>query len=150
MDRWRLSADLTSLHITRQIMIGSQQTEGLLIYRPARQPAVERSGGEVPRAAASLPQAAYAAEKPTVTEIRGAASLPPARAADDIPESVTVLAGTRILLNMLNTVDTKHSHEGDRVYLQTAVPVSVDGRVVIPRGFRDYSGDHECQTAGPD
>ena len=31
-------------------------------------------------------------------------------------------------------MDTKHTTVGDRIYLETEVPVSVDGHVVIPRG----------------
>ncbi len=42
--------------------------------------------------------------------------------------------GTRIPLTMLNSVSTKHSMEGDRVYLQTAFPIMVKGRIVIPPG----------------
>lgn len=42
--------------------------------------------------------------------------------------------GTRIPLSMLNSVSTKHSAEGDRVYLETIFPILVNGRVVIPPG----------------
>ena len=42
--------------------------------------------------------------------------------------------GTRILLNLINSVSTKNAAEGDRVYLETAFPVLVDGRLVIPSG----------------
>jgi len=45
-----------------------------------------------------------------------------------------VPAGTHILLSLINSVNTKHSREGDRVYLQTAFPVTIDGRTVIPKG----------------
>ncbi len=47
---------------------------------------------------------------------------------------ITVPAGTRIPLTLQTAVDSKRSHEGDRVYLQTSFPVTIDGRVVIPRG----------------
>jgi hypothetical protein len=50
------------------------------------------------------------------------------------PVSYTVETGTRIPLNLLNSVSTKHSEPGDIVYLQTAFPVLVKGRVVIPIG----------------
>lgn len=42
--------------------------------------------------------------------------------------------GTRIPLSMVNSVSTKHSQEGDRVYLETTFPVAIDGRIVIPAG----------------
>jgi type IV secretion system protein VirB10 len=42
--------------------------------------------------------------------------------------------GTRIALALRNSVDTKHSKEGDRVYLETIYPVAREGRIVIPPG----------------
>lgn len=42
--------------------------------------------------------------------------------------------GTKIPLNLINSVSTKHSSEGDRIYLQTAFPILVNSRVVIPPG----------------
>ncbi len=42
--------------------------------------------------------------------------------------------GTRIPLTLINSVSTKHSAEGDRVYLETAFPILVKGRIVIPPG----------------
>ena len=46
----------------------------------------------------------------------------------------SVDTGTRILLQLINTISTKNAAEGDRVYLETAFPVLVDGRIVIPPG----------------
>ena len=46
----------------------------------------------------------------------------------------TVDPGTKIPLSLINTISTKHSAEGDRVYLETAFPVLVDGRIVVPVG----------------
>jgi hypothetical protein len=45
-----------------------------------------------------------------------------------------VAAGTHILLTMINSVSTKVAQPGDRIYLETAFPVFVDGRLVIPQG----------------
>jgi type IV secretion system protein VirB10 len=45
-----------------------------------------------------------------------------------------VNSGTTVPLALINTVSTKHSAEGDRVYLETAFPVVVNGRIVIPVG----------------
>jgi type IV secretion system protein VirB10 len=42
--------------------------------------------------------------------------------------------GTRVPLSLINSVSTKHSGEGDRVYLETVFPILVKGRVVIPPG----------------
>jgi type IV secretion system protein VirB10 len=49
-------------------------------------------------------------------------------------EGYTLDAGTKVPLNLLNAISTKHSEEGDRVYLETAFPVLAGGRIVIPVG----------------
>jgi hypothetical protein len=46
----------------------------------------------------------------------------------------TVAPGTKVPLSLINSVSTKHSAEGDRVYLETVFPVLVDGRIVVPVG----------------
>ena len=48
--------------------------------------------------------------------------------------SYVIDVGTRIPLSMVNSVSTKHSEEGDRVYLETTFPIAVNGRIVIPAG----------------
>ena len=50
------------------------------------------------------------------------------------PVEYLIEPGTKIPLTMINSVSTKHSAEGDRVYLETAFPVMVKGRIVIPPG----------------
>jgi hypothetical protein len=45
-----------------------------------------------------------------------------------------VEAGTKVPLSLINSISTKHSVEGDRVYLETAFPVLANGRIVIPVG----------------
>jgi len=42
--------------------------------------------------------------------------------------------GTKIPLTLINSVSTKHSAEGDRVYLETVFPIMASGRIVIPPG----------------
>jgi hypothetical protein len=49
-------------------------------------------------------------------------------------DEIVVPEGTHIPLALRNAIDTKHSREGDRVYLETTFPVARDGRIVIPRG----------------
>jgi type IV secretion system protein VirB10 len=46
----------------------------------------------------------------------------------------TVELGTKVPLSLINSVSTKHSAEGDRVYLETVFPVLVGGRIVVPVG----------------
>jgi hypothetical protein len=66
----------------------------------------------------------------------------PAPAADggfrraNVPSAAgfTVETGTKIPLTLINSVSTRHSIVGDRLYLETAFPVLVDGRIVVPVG----------------
>ncbi len=46
----------------------------------------------------------------------------------------TVEAGTRIALSLINSVSTKHSSVGEKVYLETAFPIVVRNHIVIPPG----------------
>src|SRR5438094_742602 len=46
----------------------------------------------------------------------------------------TVETGTKLPLSLINSVSTRHSVEGDRVYLETVFPVLVNGRIVVPVG----------------
>ena len=50
------------------------------------------------------------------------------------PNGIQVDAGTHILLSMINSVSTKQAVVGDRIYLETAFPVIVNGKMVVPRG----------------
>src|SRR5664279_2279978 len=56
--------------------------------------------------------------------------------AQDAPPAAeyTVTAGTKVPLSLINSISTKHSAAGDRVYLETAFPILADGRIVIPVG----------------
>ena len=119
MDRWKLSRDHLTLTITRQVIQGTQQSEGVLVYRA--------EGWQAPAAAPPVPTAS--AEEPRPILVRPGERNTPAAQAD-----VTVPAGTHIALALRNAVDTKHSKEGDRIYLETIYPVAAGGRIVIPRG----------------
>jgi len=123
-DRWQLSRDRNTLTISRQLVRAAGQAEGTLIFR--------REG--VAMTAASRP----VEPPPAPARSEAAADLPrPAlarRTPPGIPPDVTVPVGTRVLLELVGELSTKHAREGDRVYLRTAVPVAVDGRVTIPRG----------------
>ncbi len=50
------------------------------------------------------------------------------------PSEFKITAGTTVPLALINTISTKHSAVGDRVYLETAFPILADGRIVIPVG----------------
>jgi type IV secretion system protein VirB10 len=54
----------------------------------------------------------------------------------DVPKAseYTVAVGTQVPLSLINSISTKHSAVGDRVYLETSFPVLTNGRIVIPVG----------------
>ena len=119
MDRWRLSQDHNVLTISRQMVRDGSQSEGTLVYR--REGYMQTAAGPArtePQALLRRPEAPPAPSGPEPVA----------------PSTFTVKAGTRILLTLLNSVDTKHSKEGNKVYLETAFPVSVDGKIVVPKG----------------
>jgi hypothetical protein len=57
-----------------------------------------------------------------------------ANAAGEAPSVYTVQSGTRIPLGLINSVSTKHSAAGDRIYLETVFPIVIDSHIVIPPG----------------
>ncbi|MGA2715176.1 MAG: hypothetical protein ABSG41_18910 [Bryobacteraceae bacterium] len=50
------------------------------------------------------------------------------------PAGYTVQTGTHVPLGLINSVSTKHSVAGDRIYLETVFPIVIDSHIVIPPG----------------
>jgi type IV secretion system protein VirB10 len=124
MERWTRSRDGNTLTIRRTIVRQGNERESTLVYQ--------------------LPAAA------TVTEARPAAlerrAGPPDAAAP--PAEYVVETGSRILLRLTNSVNTRHTVAGDRIYLETVVPFFVDGHLIIPRGSIVIGTVAEAQKAG--
>jgi hypothetical protein len=59
---------------------------------------------------------------------------PPAAPAAAAPTPYVVETGTKIPLSMINSVSTKHTVPGDRIYLETVFPILANGKIVIPPG----------------
>jgi type IV secretion system protein VirB10 len=81
---------------------------------------------DTPKPAASTDSAAAAEVTPTPTPN------PPTAASD--PNVVTIPAGTKIPLTLVQAISTKNAREGDAVYATTSFPFVADSRVVIPAG----------------
>ena len=113
MDRWELSHDRATLIITRQIAAHGAIAEGELVYVRESRP---------------LPAEAPPEPPPVPAPIQRRPEPPSA------DTGYTVPAGSRVALVLRNNLDTKHAHEGDRVYLEVSVPVYAGGRLTIPRG----------------
>jgi hypothetical protein len=60
-----------------------------------------------------------------------APSVPPAPSS---AKTFVVAEGTHVPLSMINSVSTKSAAPGERVYLETAFPILVAGKMVIPPG----------------
>jgi len=104
-DRWELSRNRTILTVTRTIRRGASATEATLVYRNQERLDALRSP-----APAMVTQAAA------------------------VQAAIVVQAGTKVALSLVNSLNTKYTAEGDRVYLETAFPIIQDGRIVIPKG----------------
>jgi type IV secretion system protein VirB10 len=117
-ERWRLSRDHNVLTIKRQIRKGGGEVEVVLVYRNQR---ANQSGEE---------HLAYAPRK----DQEHLADAVHKDQAAPAPAEFVVPAGTKIPLSLMNSLSTKHSAEGDRVYLETVFPITIDGRIIIPRG----------------
>jgi type IV secretion system protein VirB10 len=131
MERWKRSRDGNTLTINRNIVRISGESESVLVYENPAAPMLAR------------------ATRPEHVDV-GSAVIP--SAAQDTTENTSseykIEPGTRVLLRLVNAVNTKHTVVGDRVYLETAVPVFVNGHLVIPRGSYVSGTVIESQRAG--
>ena len=123
MDRWTLSHDGNQISIEREIERNGQIRKGYLVYRREGAPASPVSSIRT----ALAPAPARRGGSPTLARRPETPPSPP-------PAQYTIPAGTQILLTLTNPVSTKNSKDGDHVYLQTAMPVAQNDRMVIPRG----------------
>jgi type IV secretion system protein VirB10 len=121
-DRWKLSRDGNRLTIVRHIVRASGEIESTLVY--------EREGYVPPT---------------LVTRAEAPAQPAPQTPA---PEDYLVPTGTHLPLRLLNSVSTKHSSPGDKIYLQTIYPISAQGRIVIPAGSYVTGSLTEVKRAG--
>jgi type IV secretion system protein VirB10 len=134
MERWKLSRDRSTLTIKRTVVRISGESESVLVYEnPAAAGGLEARQPARPAATHSdevQPAAANSVREP------------------EVPAEYLVEAGTRVLLRLTNAVNTKHTAPGDRVYLETAFPIYVHGRLIIPRGSYVAGTVTESQQAG--
>jgi hypothetical protein len=63
-------------------------------------------------------------------------------------KSITIPAGTQVLLQLKSPIDTKSAHVGDGVYCQTSFPVTIDNILVIPAGTYVKGEIASVQRAG--
>lgn len=117
-ERWERAADGSRLTVTRTVTRANSESDSVLVYDNANTTVTKNS--ELP-ATAPAPRATALIPRPST----------PASAPATAPD-ILVAAGTRILLRLTNAVNTKHTVAGDRLYLETAIPVFIDRQLVIP------------------
>ena len=119
MERWTRSRDGNTLTIRRTIVRQGNERESTLVYQVPGPTVTESSPATLERKADAAPPAEYIVE-----------------------------TGSRILLRLTNSVNTRHTAAGDRIYLETVVPFFVDGHLIIPRGSVVIGTVTESQKAG--
>jgi type IV secretion system protein VirB10 len=127
-ERWERSRDGSRLTIRRTIQKPDGESESMLIY--------EKQGAAAPAMAPA----------PTSSLL----NVPQSAGGRDTPanDDYVIAPGTRILMTLTNSVNTKRSAPGDRIYLQTSVPVFVRGQLVIPQGSYVTGSITESTRAG--
>jgi hypothetical protein len=121
MERWTRTLDGGTLTIRRTVVHPGNEREWTLVYQTPTAP---------PRVPATNLEA-----RPTT------------RMAD--PSSGYVVeSGTKILLRLTNSVNTRHTATGDRIYLETVMPLFVSEHLVIPRGSIVIGVVADSQKAG--
>jgi len=148
MDYWKRSRDGSTLTITRTIVRSDGESESTLVYE---NPAFVRSEpASAPEAVQPvLPVPGGAAPDRRVDRARTAQPvLRTARPEMDPAAEYVVSSGTHVLLRLTNSLNTKHSAVGDQVFLETAAPVYVNGRLIIPVGSYVNGTVTESHQAG--
>jgi len=97
------------------------------------------SNGTTPAAPASAPTASPAAAAPR---------LAPANSPAASAGSITVPAGTSLLVRMIDSVDSDKNHVGDKFRASLEQDFAVDGATVAPKGTDVYGRLSEAKEAG--
>jgi hypothetical protein len=130
-ERWERSRDGNTLTIERSVVRASGETQSVLVYvdplsEVTYQPAPAPPARTSPSQQGLIPRPA-----------------PPPADSEHV-----VAAGTHVLLRLTNAVNTKHTAAGTHIYLETAVPVFVNGRLIIPVGSYVTGTVTESKQAG--
>jgi type IV secretion system protein VirB10 len=115
-ERWERSKDHNTLTIERNIVRQTGETESVLVYVDP------------------LAEVTYQPQTPPLPARAPQQALLPRPAPAPAASEYLVAAGTHVLLRLTNPVNTKTTVAGNRIYLETAVPVFVNGRLIIPVG----------------
>ena len=113
---------------------------GLTLWMTLGVVAHGQDAGQAPAPAALAPTAQpVSTAAPTAVPVQAAASQ---------PKQYIVPAGTKVLLQLRNSLNTKSARPGDGVYLVSTFPVVVGSRVMIPTGVYVQGMVDRVQRAG--
>jgi hypothetical protein len=138
-ERWAKAPDGNSITVSRTVNRGGNESESVFVYENPKAPL----GSPAP-----VRRQVTEARRPAPVEPIRRAQAPATAATAGQQDEYVVAAGTRVLMRLTSPVDTKHSAVGDRVYLETAVPVFVNSRMIIPSGSYVTGRITEAQRAG--
>ena len=113
---------------------------GLTLWMTLGVVAHGQDAGQAPAPAALAPTAQPVSTAPPTAV--------PAQAAASQPKQYIVPAGTKVLLQLRNSLNTKSARPGDGVYLVSTFPVVVGSRVMIPTGVYVQGMVDRVQRAG--
>jgi hypothetical protein len=120
---------LSLLAVAPGVMRGQSEAPAPAPVQPQMQAAqAAPADPAAPAATAVTPASAPAVPQAAALEAAPAAAAVPAK------RTYTVPAGTKVLLQLRSSVNTKSAKAGDGVYLASAFPVVVGNRVMIPAG----------------
>jgi type IV secretion system protein VirB10 len=145
MEYWKRSRSGATLTITRTIVRYDGESESTLVYENASLPQAGQEpvpGSNADQTPAPLPTVGGPLARPPRPVLRMA------RPAPDPEAEYVVSAGTHVLLRLTNSVDTRRSAAGDQLYMETAAPIYVNGRLVIPVGSYVTGTVTESHEAG--
>jgi len=76
----------------------------------------------------------WAQASPQATATSNPAASPEATTSEHLAKTLTIPSGTKIPLSLKQAISTKNARQGDPVYAETAFPVAISGRMMIPAG----------------
>jgi type IV secretion system protein VirB10 len=132
MERWEHSRDGSRLTVTRTYSARAGEIESTLVYENTAVAAEPEEPQTLPTPGGGFQRAGQ-----PVLKVKGDFTprpVPgePSDAAGGAKPEYLVPAGTHLLLRLTNSLNTKTATAGDRVYLETAVPIFIQGRLVVP------------------
>ena len=160
MEHWKRSRDGSTLTITRNLVRLNGESESVLVYEnPALASVVPEN---TPSPTVSQPEGTAPGDRekplalrPGPGETEGARAERPAqptlrtkRPEPDAAAEYVVTSGTHVLLRLTNSLNTKQTAAGDKIYMETAAPVFVNGRLIIPVGSYVTGTVTESHQAG--